>query len=100
MEPELLKQLLDELKSGRRSVESAMEQLAQVPYADMGFAKVDHHRKLRCGFSEVIFGEGKNTEDTVATCTPDGDPRRRRPCNAREFRPGRRPSRGLSRSAP
>ncbi len=66
MEPHLLKRLLEELQAGDRSVDSAMEQLAQVPYADMGFAKVDHHRKLRCGFSEVIFGAGKNVQDTVA----------------------------------
>ena len=60
MDPEVLRQLLDAVASGQESTESAMERLARLPFADLGDAKVDHHRALRCGFPEVVLCEGKS----------------------------------------
>lgn len=54
-----LKALLEAVQAGGTSVEDAIARLRALPYADMGFAKVDHHRELRTGFPEVIFGLGK-----------------------------------------
>jgi NCAIR mutase (PurE)-related protein len=60
MGPEQLKKLLDEVKDGATSVAEAVEFLRQLPYQDLGCAQVDHHRELRQGMPEVIFGEGKS----------------------------------------
>lgn len=57
-----LRHLLEQLQAGQLSVEATLEQLGQVPVADLGFAHVDLHRKDRCGFPEVIFCEGKTCE--------------------------------------
>jgi NCAIR mutase (PurE)-related protein len=57
-EPELV-QLMRAVRSGRLSSEAAVERLKNLPFEDLGFAKVDHHRALRQGFAEVIFGKGK-----------------------------------------
>ncbi|MGH7819829.1 MAG: nickel pincer cofactor biosynthesis protein LarB [Candidatus Binatia bacterium] len=54
-----LKGLLSEVRRGRRSVADAMEELRHLPYEDLGFAKIDHHRALRQGIPEVIFAQGK-----------------------------------------
>jgi NCAIR mutase (PurE)-related protein len=51
--------LLERVKSGETPIGEALESLSQLPFQDLGFAKVDHHRELRIGFPEVIFGEGK-----------------------------------------
>ncbi|MGB9663080.1 MAG: nickel pincer cofactor biosynthesis protein LarB [Moorellaceae bacterium] len=61
-----LKQLLLALKQGRVSLEEALEKLKVLGYEELGFAKVDHHRALRNGFPEVIFGQGKTEEQIVA----------------------------------
>ena len=55
---ELLK-ILELVKLGAFSPEKAAERLKHLPFEDLGFAKVDHHRSLRQGFSEVVFGKGK-----------------------------------------
>jgi len=55
---ELLK-LLEDIHSGALSPAKAAERLKYLPFEDMGFAKVDHHRSLRQGYAEVIFGKGK-----------------------------------------
>src|SRR5580704_12020570 len=55
---ELLK-ILDLVKLGAFSPEKAAERLKHLPFEDLGFAKVDHHRALRQGFAEVVFGKGK-----------------------------------------
>jgi len=60
-----LKRLLEELSHGRVSVEKVMADLKDLPFEDLGFACIDHHRGLRKGFSEVIFGEGKEAGDIV-----------------------------------
>ena len=59
--PELLK-LLESVKSGELSPDKAVERLKHLPFEDLGFAKVDHHRALRQGFAEVVFGKGKTPQ--------------------------------------
>ena len=54
------------VKSGELSVEDALAQLANLPYEELGFAKIDHHRALRRGFPEVVFGLGKTAEQVAA----------------------------------
>jgi NCAIR mutase (PurE)-related protein len=65
MNPERLKDLLRQVSAGTLTPDAAMEQLRALPFEDLGFAKVDHHRALRTGFPEVIFGAGKTTEQIV-----------------------------------
>jgi NCAIR mutase (PurE)-related protein len=55
---ELLK-ILESVKAGKLAPAKAIERLKHLPFEDLGFAKVDHHRALRQGFAEVIFGKGK-----------------------------------------
>ena len=57
-----LKHLLERLQSGRVSVDEAMERFAHLPYEDLTYARVDHHREMRLGFPEDIFGQGKSVE--------------------------------------
>lgn len=57
--------MLKDLKAGRVSVEEALLELRDLPYKDLGFAKIDNHRSLRRGFPEVIFGKGKTVEHVV-----------------------------------
>jgi len=54
-----LKALLDQVRSGSVTPDAALEQIKTLPFEDLGFAKVDHHRALRVGVPEVIFGPGK-----------------------------------------
>jgi NCAIR mutase (PurE)-related protein len=65
MEPAKLRSLLDAVRRGACSVEEALRELAHMPFSDLGSAKVDHHRALRCGFAEVVFGSGKQTKDLL-----------------------------------
>jgi NCAIR mutase (PurE)-related protein len=66
MDPRSLKQLLEEVKKGTLSPDEAVARLATLPYEDLGFAKLDHHRALRRGFPETVFGSGKTPEQIVA----------------------------------
>ncbi len=59
MKSEEILNLLKLVESGKLSAGSAMERIKHLPFEDIGFAKVDHHRALRQGFAEVIFGKGK-----------------------------------------
>jgi hypothetical protein len=61
-----LKDLLLRIRGGDLSVEEGMDRLRDLPYEDIGPACIDHHRSLRRGLSEVIFGEGKDVEDILA----------------------------------
>ena len=61
-----LKKLLQQVRSGSVSVQHAFQQLRTLPYEDVGFASIDHHRSVRQGFPEVIFCEGK-TKTQVTT---------------------------------
>jgi NCAIR mutase (PurE)-related protein len=65
MTEDQLRQILKDLKAGALSDDQALERLRHLPFEDLGFANVDHHRSLRQGFPEVIFGAGK-TADHVA----------------------------------
>lgn len=59
---EELKQLLERVSSGEVDAVEALDRLRGLPFTDLGFAKVDHHRELRQGFAEVVFCEGKTDE--------------------------------------
>lgn len=63
---ESLRRLLDAVQRGEETVDDAVRRLRTLPFEDLGFATIDHHRQLRCGFPEVIYCEGKSTEQ-VAT---------------------------------
>ncbi|MDP6558578.1 MAG: nickel pincer cofactor biosynthesis protein LarB [Candidatus Binatia bacterium] len=66
MDTERLIGLLEGVRQGRVGVKKAVEKLRHLPFEDLGFAKVDHHRELRQGFPEVIMGEGKGANTIVA----------------------------------
>lgn len=57
-----LKELLEAVRTSELSVDDAYNQLKTLPYADLGFASVDHHRTIRTGYPEVIYGENKTPE--------------------------------------
>ncbi len=69
MTPDHLKKLLASVKDGSTSVDVAVEHLRQLPFQDVGCAQVDHHRELRQGMPEVIFGEGKTSAQIVRIMT-------------------------------
>ena len=56
-----LEDLLKKVKSGKITLDKALAELKSLPFEDLGFAKIDHHRSLRKGFPEVIWGEGKTS---------------------------------------
>ncbi len=66
MRPERVKELLAGVKSGQIEIDAALEELKNLPFEDLGFAVVDHHRELRNSFAEVIFCQGKTAGQTVA----------------------------------
>ncbi|MGE5397107.1 MAG: nickel pincer cofactor biosynthesis protein LarB [Chitinophagales bacterium] len=61
-----LKEILASVAQGTVSIDGAMELLKNLPYENLGFARIDHHRALRDNFPEVIFGPGKTMEEVVA----------------------------------
>jgi len=52
-----LEDLLKKVKSGKTTLDEAMAQLKSLPFEDLGYARIDHHRSLRKGFPEVIWGK-------------------------------------------
>jgi hypothetical protein len=54
-----LRKMLEEVRSGTVEVDAALERMRHLPFEDLGYAKLDHHRALRHGLTEVIFGKGK-----------------------------------------
>ncbi|RJP71721.1 MAG: nickel pincer cofactor biosynthesis protein LarB [Candidatus Abyssobacteria bacterium SURF_17] len=66
MHPDKLRSLLSAVARGTMRIEEAMSALKSLPYEDLGFAKLDHHRHLRRGFPEVILCESKTSEQIVA----------------------------------
>jgi NCAIR mutase (PurE)-related protein len=66
MEEAALRKLLGDVQAGRRTIDRAVADLRHLPFEDLGFAKVDHHRSIRCGFPEVIYCEGKQTDQVLA----------------------------------
>src|SRR5579862_5122954 len=61
-----LRQLFEQVRAGAVDIDSALHRLRHMPFEDLGFAKVDHHRALRHGMPEVIFGKGKTAEQVIA----------------------------------
>ena len=61
-----LENLLKEVKTGKASIEKALAQLKSLPFEDLGFTRIDHHRSLRKGFPEVIWGEGKSSDQILS----------------------------------
>jgi NCAIR mutase (PurE)-related protein len=66
MDSERLVELLEQVRQQKVSVPRAVAQLRHLPYENLGFAKVDHHRAIRQGFPEVILGQGKDPKDIAA----------------------------------
>ena len=65
MNAESIRQLFDQVRRGSITPDDAVERLRHLPFEDLGFAKVDHHRSLRAGMPEVIFGQGKTPQQTA-----------------------------------
>ena len=63
MDNKKINKILTSVKSGKLDVKAALDELKHMPYEDVGFAKVDHHRELRHGIPEVIFAAGKEQKD-------------------------------------
>ena len=66
MDQDHLRTLLEQVRAGAVDVDAALGRLRHLPYEDLGFAKVDHHRALRHGMPEVVFGQGKTPEQVSA----------------------------------
>lgn len=64
--PASLRKLFENVRSGKLSPDEAVERLRHFPFEDLGFAKVDHHRPLRNGMPEVIFGQGKSAKQVAS----------------------------------
>ena len=60
-----LKKILNDVRKGSMSDAQALEALKTLPFEDLGFANIDHHRSIRQGFPEVIYGKGKTTEQII-----------------------------------
>ena len=69
MDPAAIESLLNEVREGHTGVADALERLRHLPFEDLGFAKLDHHRALRTGMPEVIFAAGKTTEQVTSIFT-------------------------------
>ncbi len=65
MDEKNLKDYLNKIKDGSVSVEEAFKTIKDLPFEDLGFACIDHHRTLRKGFPEVIWGEGKTSDQII-----------------------------------
>src|SRR5271154_7106697 len=59
MNAESIRKLFEQVRAGKLSSDEAVNRLRHLPFEDLGFAKIGHHRALRAGMPEVIFGEGK-----------------------------------------
>jgi NCAIR mutase (PurE)-related protein len=66
--PEQLEALLAEVAAGRMAPRTAIDRLRHLPFEDISFARLDHHRALRQGHPEVVFCEGKTPEQVLAIC--------------------------------
>lgn len=69
MDQEQLKSLLTQVREGAVGVDEALEKLRHMPFERLGYATIDHHRAIRVGMPEVIFGKGKTVEQTVGIAT-------------------------------
>src|SRR5215212_7685473 len=66
MDATRIKALLERVRAGSATIEDAIAELRDLPFRDLGFATVDHHRALRTGIPEVILGEPKTAEQIAA----------------------------------
>ena len=66
MDEPTLRQLLDDVRAGVLSADEAVARLRRLPFADLGFARVDHHRALRQGLAEAVYAPGKSPEQCAA----------------------------------
>jgi len=66
MDETAVRRMLDDVRSGALSADDAVARLRRLPYADLGFAKVDHHRTLRQGMPEAVYAPGKSPEQCAA----------------------------------
>lgn len=66
MDPTTLRRLLEDVRSGTVSPDDAVAHLRRLPFVDLGFARVDHHRPLRQGMGEAVYGPGKSPEQCAA----------------------------------
>ena len=66
MNVQKLERLLKNVKTGKISIDEAITHLKSLPFEDLGYARIDHHRSLRKGFPEVIWGEGKSTTQILS----------------------------------
>lgn len=66
MDTKKLESLLKDIRNGKTSIDEAIDALKHLPYEDMDFVKIDHHRSIRNGIPEVIFAKNKKTEEVVA----------------------------------
>jgi NCAIR mutase (PurE)-related protein len=64
--PEAIRKLLQQVRAGKLSPDDAVQRLRHLPFEDLGFAKVDHHRALRIGMPEVVFSERKTPAQVAA----------------------------------
>ena len=69
MEARALRELLEKVQRGEASVDEATAALARLPFADLGYARVDHHRSLRQGFPEVVLGDFKTAGQIAGIMT-------------------------------
>ncbi|WP_201756845.1 nickel pincer cofactor biosynthesis protein LarB [Isachenkonia alkalipeptolytica] len=65
MKEKNIESILEQIKAGNLPVSEAMEQLKDLPFKELGYAKIDHHREIRNGYPEVILCEGKELEHIV-----------------------------------
>jgi hypothetical protein len=65
MTPAEIERILRLIQAQKITVEKALERLRRLPFEDLGYARIDHHRTMRVGFPEVVFGRGKSTEQIV-----------------------------------
>lgn len=65
MTEQTLRELLEAVRGGRQTVDEAVGRLRSLPFEDLGFAKVDHHRSIRCGFPEVVYCAGKTLQQAA-----------------------------------
>src|SRR6516165_2422328 len=66
MDPDQLRSLLEQVRSGAVDIDVAIARMRHLPFEDLGFAKVDHHRALRHGMPEVVLAKGKTNEQVSA----------------------------------
>ena len=66
MNEDQLRTLLDQVRSGAMDVDAALARVRHMPFEDLGFAKLDHHRELRHGMPEVVLAKGKTSDQVVA----------------------------------